>query len=102
MADQAGWVEAATASTGVATATRTAETGKQHIVFSVDASATPAAQVLLLQIKDGTTVVWEGYVLNQRDVNFPRGLSITRGNACSAVFAAGSSVTKVNLHGITK
>lgn len=102
MSDQSGWVAAATASAGIATATKAAETGKQHVVYSADASAVGAAEILLLQIKDGTTVVWEGHVHQSRETLFPKGLSITRGSACSAVLAAGAGVTKVNLHGTTK
>jgi hypothetical protein len=102
MADQSGWVENASGAAAVATATKTADAGKQHIVDSVDASAAGAAEILLLQIKDDTTVIWEGHVHQSREVSFPKGLSITKGNACSAVLAAGAGVTKVNLHGRTR
>jgi len=102
MAEQTGWVEKASGSAGIATATKAGLAGKQHIVRSVDASAVGAAEILLLQIKDDTDIVWEGHVHQQREIPFPGGLSITTGNACSAVFAAGAGVTKVNLHGTTR
>jgi len=102
MADQAGWVVTDSGSAGIATALKAAATGKEHVIQSVDASAVGAAEILLLQILDGVTVVWEGHVHQSREVVFPKGISITRGGACSAVFAAGAGVTKVNLHGITR
>jgi len=102
MAEQPGWIESDDGSTSIATATKTAEVNKQHIVHSVDASAVGAAEVLLLQIKDGTTVVWQGHVHQQRNIPFPKGITITRGAACSAVLAAGAGVTYVNLHGTTR
>jgi len=102
MAEQAGWNVAATATAGIATALKAAAANKEHIIQSVDASAVGAAEILLLQIKDDTTIIWEGHVHQSRGVVFPKGLSITRGGACSAVLAAGAGVTKVNLHGITR
>jgi len=97
---QAGWAEVDSKSNAVATATKAAITNKQHIVYSVDASFSATATILL-QIKDGTTVVWEGYVYDSREVTFPSGLAITKGAACSAVLAAGGvGITgKVTLHG---
>jgi len=102
MAEQTGWVEPATASAGVATATKVADVNRQHIIHSVDASAVGAAEILLLQIRDDTDVIWEGHVHQQREVLFPKGLSITKGNACSAVLTAGAGITKVNLHGASR
>jgi len=102
MAEQPGWTETDVKSTAIATATRAAESGKYHIVYGVDASMVGAAEILLLQIKDGTDVVWTGHVHQSRDKTFPGGITITKGNACSAVLAAGAGASDVNLHGKTR
>jgi hypothetical protein len=102
MADQSGWIAIGSGSAGVATATKAAAANKEHIIHSVDASAVGAAEILLLQIKEDTTIIWEGHVHQSRGITFPKGISITRGKACSAVLAAGAGVTKVNLHGVTR
>lgn len=103
MAEQSGWVETDSAAAGVATATRAVEANKQHVIYSVDASFSALeATYRLLQIKDGATIIWEGYVTNFKEVPFPKGLSLTRGNLAQAVLAAGASTGKVNLHGTTQ
>lgn len=102
MAEQTGWAVKDSKTNSAATAAKAAEAGKQHTVFSVDASFASTASALL-QILDGTTVVWESYVYDAKEITFPRGLSITKGSACSAVLAAsGGPLQKVNLHGITR
>lgn len=104
MADQTGWVAKDSQDDAVATATQAAESGKKHTVYSVDASFSGAV-TKLLQIKDGSDIAWEGYVVNSREVVFPKGLSITKGNAVSAVLAAsgtGGTIGKVNIHGTTR
>lgn len=103
----AGWIVPASANNATATATKAvpaAAGGKKNVVFGVDASfsAAPTAPVLL-QIKDGATVIWEGYVSAPVSRQFKRGLAITPGNACSAVLAAsgtGGTIGKVNLDGV--
>lgn len=102
MAEQAGWGVNASDTNAATTATKPAEAGKQHIIHGVDASFATTASALL-QILDGVTVVWEGYVFDQRDCTFDKGIAITRGQSCSAVLAAsGGPIQKVNLHGRTK
>ena len=106
-----GWVETDSEDNAEATASRAAETGRQHVVYSVDASFSAInAGLVLLQVKDGTTTVWEGYAGSDTDGStyiekeFPAGLTITLGAACSAVLAAsgtGGTVGKVNIHGVT-
>lgn len=100
----AGWVARGGADNALATATKAAEDGREHIVYGVTASFSGAAAGKLLTIKDGTDVVFQAYVTNQLTVTFERGLVITRGNACSAELAAsgtGLMLGHVNLHGIT-
>lgn len=96
-----GWVEAANATNDVATATHAAHAQRQHIVDAVDASFSDSTKSAVLQIKDGTTVIWQGKVHGSFSQQFPSGISITPAAACSAVLAAGGSaiVGYVNLHG---
>jgi len=102
MADQAEWIETASGAAGVATATKAAATGKSFIVDGVDASYAGAAEIGLLEIRDGTTVIWSGHVHQSREIPFPKGLAITKGALASATLAAGAGVSKVNLHGRTR
>lgn len=102
MSRTAGWNEADSATNDTATAAHSAETGNQHVITSVQ-GAFSAAAIALLQIKDGSTVVWELYIHNADAVLFQGGIKGTRGNAVSAVLAAGGSgiVGKVNIQGFT-
>lgn len=100
----AGWIARASADNATATATQAAESGRQHIVYGVTAGFSGAASNKLLVIKDGTTVVFRAYVTNQLAIQFPRGIAITPGNACSAELAASGGAGnfgEVDLHGIT-
>jgi hypothetical protein len=106
----AGWVVSAQATAAAATATQPAPlqpyvSARKNIVFGVDASFSPApGSPVLLQIKDDSTVIWQGYVPTTGNLvrQFTRGLNITPGNAASAVLASGgASVTgSVNLDGV--
>src|SRR6185437_3375409 len=101
-----GWTATGTATAATATATQAAPSGgnKTHILYGVDwgFSATPAAPVLL-QIKDGSTVIWSTYVLAGDRRVFERGIAVALGNAVSAVLASGggSVVGYVNIDGVT-
>lgn len=100
----AGWIARASADNALATATKAAVSGRQHIVYGVTASFSGAASNKLLTIKDGTTVVFQAYVTSLASVQFPRGIAITPGAACSAELAAsgaGATLGDVNLHGAT-
>jgi len=102
--ERAGWVATDSQDNATATATKAAVTGRHHIVYSADASFSVTATIQILQIKDGTTVIWEGYVHSSREVVFPGGISTSIGAAASAVLAAsgtGGTIGKVNLHGTT-
>lgn len=106
MANQGGWIAKDSKDNATATATKAAVSGKQHVVHGVDASfsVTPAAPCLL-QVLDGASVVWEGYASSPVSIPFGAGISITVGNATSAVLAASGTagrIGKVNLHGRTK
>lgn len=103
--EQAGWIATSGAvDNATATATKVAATGKQHIVYGVDGGFSAAAAGKQLVIKDGTTVKWRGYVTNQFAVNFPNGIAMTPGAACSAELSAsgtGGTLGSCNLHGVT-
>lgn len=104
MSEQTGWAVAASADNAAVTAVKTVQPAKQHIVDGVTASFS-SAKTQLLQVFDDAAVIWEGYVYSSREVTFPAGISIARGNACSAVLAAsgtGGVLGKVNLHGRTR
>ncbi len=102
MADRE-WSEAASADDAIATATHAAVTGNQYRVthFQASFSIDPSAPVLL-QIKDGSTVVWEGYVALSEGIDIALAIPGTPGNLMSATLAAsgtGGTIGKVNLQG---
>ena len=94
-----GWVET-DLQAGAAAAIRAAEPGKQHIIFSVDASFSATASDVL-QIKDGAVVIWQGHVYDSREVTFPEGIGGSLGNLVTAELGAGAGNATVNLHGTT-
>jgi hypothetical protein len=88
-----------------AEATATAAAGnsnQRYFITGVDASFTSLDTGKLLQLKDGTTVIWEGYVHTTLYLNFPSPLQGSLGTAFSAVLAASGTAAnlgKVNLRG---
>lgn len=85
----------------IATATAAAGGSNQrYYITGVDASYS-AAQVGLLQLKDDTTVIWEGYVHNAESISFNSPIEGALNKSFSAVLAAGGLgvVGKVNLRG---
>lgn len=101
--DQPGWVETDSADNGIATATKAAVAGSQYVIYSVTASFT-STTAKLLQVKDGSTVIYEEVIYDGGNIPFPKGIAITPGNAVSAVLAAsgaGANIGYVNIHGNT-
>ena len=99
----AGWVASSQATNAAATASQAAPAAKKLVIFGVDASfSTPPAAPVLLQIKDGGTVIWQAFATQSLSRQFKRGIACTAGNGASAVLAAGGSgVTgSVNLDGV--
>ncbi len=104
-----GWVQTAAQTNAVATATQPAPatpvvamSPKKNVVFGVDASFSSApASPVLLQIKDGSTVIWQDYITSTFTRQFIRGINVTPGNAVSAVLAAAGStiIGTVNIDG---
>jgi hypothetical protein len=75
---------------------------QRYYITGVDASFTTLDTVKLLQLKDGTTVIWEGYVHTSLSLNFPSPIQGSFATAFSAVLAAsgtGGNLGKVNLRG---
>lgn len=98
------WTVTGSADNAVATATRAAVSGKKHYITGVTASFSGTA-TKLLQVKDGTTVIWEDYVVNGYQMKFPQPIEATSGNAVSAELAASGTagiIGKVNLTGFTE
>lgn len=97
------WVEKANADNAAATATKAAAAGQTHYITGVAASFSATASALL-QIKDGSTVIFEQVVYDHVEIKFDTPLKGTSGNAVSAVLAASGTagtIGYVNLIGFT-
>lgn len=99
-----GWVETDSEDNSLATASHAPLTGKQHVVYAIHASFSATISGKLVQLKDGSTVIWEEHVHDHLEAVFPRGIVITLGGAVSAELAAsgaGGTIGKINIHGDT-
>jgi hypothetical protein len=79
------------------------EVGRSHHITGVYASYS-AAKTGLLQIKVGTTVIFEHYVVNSLAINFTLPIQCAPGQPVSAELAASGTagqIGKVNLVGFT-
>jgi hypothetical protein len=96
------WSLTATATAAAATVTRPAEAGRSHYVTSISGGF-GAAQIALLTLSDGATVIGNFHVHNQRTATFDKPLKITGGNAAGASLGAGAAgvVGAVTLTGYT-
>lgn len=87
----ATWTEDAVATNALATATHAAGgAGTKHYLTALYASYETAA-VGLLQIKDGATVIWQGYVYDSLPLPFARPLEISDNSDVSVELAASGS-----------
>lgn len=86
-------------------AIKAAVTGQRHVVTSVTLSyATAPAAAKLLEVKDGSTVIWSIYAISGH-FTFPAGLRISSGASTTATAAAsgtGGVVSTVTLAGYTE
>jgi len=96
------WGEDTAGAAAGATATKAAQSERTYKIlwatFYTDADS-------LLQIKDGSTIVWEGHLDvdvqgTTLHVTFPGGLDGTKGNAVSALIAASSADCRVTFGGV--
>lgn len=87
---------------GLATAAKAAGTGKaQHFITGVLASYSAAADIGLLEIKDGTTVIARLRVHESASVQFATPLAGSPAAAVSAELAAAVGTGDVTLIGYT-
>ena len=101
MADRE-WSENASADNAIATATHAAVTGKQYRITNIQASfSTAPTAPALIQVKDGTTVIWTTYVHNDFSHVFDPPIPGSRGAAVSAELSAGSGASAVAINGDT-
>ena len=88
----AGWIEYDKQTNAIATATKTAVSGKSHIIYSITATLSTAvsSESVLVALLDGVTTIWESEVVTGTSVNFvfPSGIAITDSAAVSATIAA--------------
>ena len=94
MVQVAKWTETTTADNAAATATHAAETGKAHYVTSIHASFS-VANIKLMTLKDGTTVIGNFHVNDQRDVVFAKPVRITSGALVELSLAASGTSTEI-------
>ena len=97
------WSVTVTADNAAATATKAAEARKAHYITGIHASFS-AALIKLLTLKDGTTVIGNFYVHNQRDILFAKPVRITEGALAEASLAAsgaGGTIGAVTMTGFT-
>ena len=85
--DVAKWSETVTADNAAATVTQAADSRLEHYVTSIHASFS-VANVQLLTLKDGSTIVGNWHVNDQRDIVFAKPLRITHGAAVELSLAA--------------
>ena len=90
----AKWTETTTADNAAATVTHAAETGKAHYVTSIHGSFS-AANIKLMTLKDGTTVIGNFHVDNQRDIPFAKPVRITEGALVELSLAASGTSTEI-------
>jgi hypothetical protein len=83
-----GWSEVASADNLAATASRAAVAGQSHYITGIAGSFSAAVAGKLLELKDGATVVWRGYVHNQLGLTFAKPIRISAGAAASLTLAA--------------
>lgn len=87
-------------------ATKTGIAGQRHVVTSITASyATAPAAEKLLEIKDGSTVIWSLYIKTGVAIAFPHGLRLSTGaDAVGALAASGTGgvVSTVTITGYTE
>ena len=104
----AGWIEYDKQTNAEATATRSGEASKQHIIYAITATLGTALTEVskLVVLKDGTTAIWEGTITTGQPTStflFPKGIAISAGADAVATLEAGGTgvIGTVGLHGET-
>lgn len=87
-------------------ATKTGATAQRHVITSITASfATTPAAPKLLEIKDGSTVIWSVYITGPFSETFKYPLRLSSGNDAVGALAAsgtGGVVSTVTITGYTE
>jgi hypothetical protein len=89
------------ADNALASAIRAAEAGKSHYITGVSAAYSAAVVGKLLEVKDGATVLHRTYVHSARDLEWPKPLKGTAGNAVSVELAASGSLGQLGVVSLT-
>lgn len=85
------WIEYATDTNDVATATKAAASGVQHVIRSVSGGYSDLTATGTVTVKDGTTTIGVFAINGSGHFTLPEGVSITRGNLVSAAISAGGA-----------
>jgi len=98
----AEWTMTTIATNAAATVTRAAEVGKRHYATGISGSF-GAAQIALMTLSDGGSVVGNFHVHNQRDIEFdsPIQMGVNAAAALSLGAGGASVVGAVTLRGFT-
>src|SRR5262245_40865137 len=88
------WSLTTTADNAAATVQRPAEAGRTHYITGISGSFS-VANVKLMTLKDGATVIGNYHVNNQRDVIFEKPLRLSPGNLAELSLAASGTATQI-------
>lgn len=102
---QSVWSITVTADNAAATVQRAAVNGLTHYITSISGSFSAAQTAAkLMTLKDGTTVIGNFHVFNNRDLTFDDPIKLTQGNLAELSLAAsgtGTQIGAVTLSGFT-
>jgi len=103
--DISEWSITTTADNAAATVQRVAEAGRVHCIVSISGSFNnPAANGKLMTLKDGTTVIGNYHVHNQRDIIFDKPVRLSPNSLAELSLAAsgtGGQIGAVTMTGFT-
>ena len=92
--DVAEWSITTTADNAAATVTRAAEVGRVHCIVSISGSFS-VANIKLMTLKDGTTVIGNFHVHNQRDIVFDKPVRLSPNSLAELSLAASGTATQI-------
>jgi len=102
--DISEWSITITADNAAATVQRAAEIGRVHCVVSISGSFSAAVAGKLMTLKDGTTVIGNYHVHNQRDIVFDKPVRLSPNSLAElslAASATGGTLGAVTMTGFT-
>lgn len=89
------WSITTTADNAAATVTRPAEPGRTHYITSISGSFSAAVAGKLMTLKDGTTVIGNYFVHNQRDVSLMEPIRLSPNSLAELSLAASGTATQL-------